>query len=784
VQGAWAWARAERRAHWRGLLAVAVMIGLLAAVPLTAFAGARRTSSSYERFRASTNSHDALATSGDEDALARIAALPEVEAAAIGSIHPAFVNLESEFDLGILAGEDGNLGRTVNRGRVLSGRPPHPDAAEEVAINETAAEQLHAHAGSIVTLQTLTPGQQAKIEEEFSGRAEGPRLRLRVTAITRIPEDLRGEQASAVLYGTPAFERKYKATVSRYAAFGAFRIRGGDAASKAFVAKARPLLGSEGAASLVPASDTIEGVQDALRFLSIGLLLLGMAALAVSLVAGGQALARQLSSGARDQPALAALGLTRLERATAVALVGVPVAVGAAVIAALAAVLASPLTPINLGRQAEPHPGVAFDPLVHLLGAGATALLVLAAAALTGWTVARVTAGVADERTRPTVGARASRALRLGPGSTAGVRLALEPGAGRTAVPVRSALVAALAAVAGVVASLTFAASLDRLSSTPARYGQPWDLQPDVFPEDVPAIQGRADVGELAVLHRASVVLSGQDLSGYAIEALKGSPQLQLMGGRPPANGREVALGRDLLRRIDRGVGDTVEFATSDGPPRTFRVVGTALTPSQDLDPIAGGALFTPAGLAAVAQSEEETNGLIQWRDGVDPASAEARFQQAFPESVSAYSHPRPPGEVVNLARVRSLPSVLAAFLAAVGLAGLLHTLVTSTRRRRQDLAVLRVMGFVRRQVTAALTTQATAIAVVGLVVGIPLGLVIGRWVWILTADGIGVATDPLVPLLAAALLVPGALVAANLFGVPLGWRAGRTPPAAVLRTE
>jgi hypothetical protein len=760
------------------------MIGVLAAVPMTAFAGARRTASSFERFRVSTRAHDVLATGGDDGALERIAALPEVEAATIGSIHPAFVDMASSFDLGILAGRDGNLGRTIDHGRLLAGRWPSPDVAEDVAVNEQAAAQLRARVGSVVALQTLTPAQQGTIQTQFSGKAEGPLLHLRVTGVTRNAEDLRGEQANSLIYGTPAFERKYKESISRYAGFGAFRLRGGDAAAKAFVAKARPLLGTEGAASLVPSSDTTEGVQDALRFLSTGLVLLGLAALAVTLVAGGQALARQLASGARDQPALAALGLTTTERALAVALLGVPTAVVASVVAVTAAVLASPLTPINVARQAEPHPGLAFDPLAHITGAGATAVLVLVGGALAGWSVARTHAGAAVERTRPTVGARAARTLRLGPGSTTGVRLALEPGVGRATVPVRSALIAALVAVAGVVGSLTFASSLDRLRTTPARYGQPWDLAPELLPADVPDIQRRPDVGEMAALHRASVVLSGQDLSGYAVEALKGSPQLLLMGGRPPANGREVALGRDLLRRIHLGIGDTVEFASGNGAARTFSVVGVVLTPSQDLDPIAGGALFTVDGLQAVSQSAEQVQGVLRWRAGVDAGAAEARFSKAYPTAVSAYSHPRPPGEVANLARVHSLPPLLAAFLGAVGLAGLVHTLVTSTRRRRQDLAVLRAIGLVGRQVAAAVSTQATTIAVVGLVLGVPLGVALGRWAWILTADGIGVATDPLVPLLAAAALVPLALLAANLLAAPLGLRASRVPTAAILRAE
>ena len=58
--------------------------------------------------------------------------------------------------------------------------------------------------------------------------------------------------------------------------------------------------------------------------------------------------------------------------------------------------------------------------------------------------------------------------------------MAFEPGHGRTAVPVRSALVGTTVAVAAVVAALVFGTSLIGLVSTPHRYGQNWDQELDL----------------------------------------------------------------------------------------------------------------------------------------------------------------------------------------------------------------------------------------------------------------------------------------------------------------
>jgi hypothetical protein len=62
-------------------------------------------------------------------------------------------------------------------------------------------------------------------------------------------------------------------------------------------------------------------------------------------------------------------------------------------------------------------------------------------------------------------------------------RLALEPGRGRAAVPVRSALAGTALSVLAVVAALTFGANLLHLVHSPPLYGQRWDAAIDVqFP--------------------------------------------------------------------------------------------------------------------------------------------------------------------------------------------------------------------------------------------------------------------------------------------------------------
>ena len=77
-----------------------------------------------------------------------------------------------------------------------------------------------------------------------------------------------------------------------------------------------------------------------------------------------------------------------------------------------------------------------------------------------------------------------------------GVAMAFEPGHGRTAVPVRSALAASVIAVIALTAAAVFGTSLVALVSTPHDYGQNWDAQLDLEFGGAPGSDRRAgDIG-------------------------------------------------------------------------------------------------------------------------------------------------------------------------------------------------------------------------------------------------------------------------------------------------
>jgi hypothetical protein len=72
----------------------------------------------------------------------------------------------------------------------------------------------------------------------------------------------------------------------------------------------------------------------------------------------------------------------------------------------------------------------------------------------------------------------------------------------------------------------------------------------------------------------------------------------------------------------------------------------------------------------------------------------------------------------------------------------------------------------------------------IGTVVGVPTGIVLGRQLWDLFAQGIQAIPAPVVPTLLVTAIGLGAIVLANLVAVIPGRIAARTPTGLLLRSE
>jgi predicted lysophospholipase L1 biosynthesis ABC-type transport system permease subunit len=178
----------------------------------------------------------------------------------------------------------------------------------------------------------------------------------------------------------------------------------------------------------------------------------------------------------------------------------------------------------------------------------------------------------------------------------------------------------------------------------------------------------------------------------------------------------------------------------------------------------------------------EQTPALVRLRPGVNLDRWLAGYKKPI-RDLFTINKRKAGAELLSLGRVSGLPMALAGILAVLAAGALAHALITSIRRRRKELAILKTLGFVGGQVRSAVRWQSLTMTMVALVVGLPVGVVAGRWLWLLFASDIGVVPEALVPAVALAV-APAALLLAVLLASLPARSAARTQPAMVLRTE
>jgi ABC-type antimicrobial peptide transport system permease subunit len=766
------------------MVGVILLCAVAGAVVLTVTAGARRSATSLDRLAEATGAADLLldVSGADSNALDSVKASPVVAGAGEMSIVFAMIDGVEE-DVGLFIPHDHLIG-AVEHDRVLRGRLTDVDAVDEVTLNEHAAEVLDADVGDAITIHTLTP-EQVDAEDYFPPR--GPDLHMRVVGITRGPDDLVANGEGRIR-SSPALLQAVTGKVDIFATYVGVRLRPG-----ASVADFERSLGGTVPTGIRSAALTFDTrtkpVHDAVSTIADGLTVFAIVAAIASAVVVGLAVGRHLGGATADQEVLVALGMSPAARFTGLVLLAMPIAVGGAALAVAGAIIASPSMPIGLARKVEPDPGFAVDWWVVVIGFAAVALIVTASAAFSAWRIVRSSL-VPALTTAPSRPRAAAVHAGAGPTVATGVELAFDRH--RPSIPSRSAIAGVTVAVAAVIAILTFSSSLDRLLGASARWGYPWQLTLNFTSDDVDAAAAElADDARFEDVARWDAGFSevgGAPVRAWGLTTLRGEVGYTLRSGRQPVGADEAVLGPTTAERLRVGIGDTVSVAVDPAvPAASAHVVGIALFPELEDGSLTDGIGYVGSAFRANATMPDLFEGsqiVVTGAPGTDLDELVAQLDEQYAEAVSGETIPTAPGGVGNLTQIRTLPRAIAIFVVVLGLASLAHALATTVGRRRRELATLRSIGLTPRQTTACVVWQAVTITAFALMLGIPLGLILGRGAWWATADPIGVATDVDRPIGALALVCLGTIVAGVVIAGAVAWSSGRTSPAAALRAE
>ena len=581
-------------ATWRrqrgGYLTLVLLIGLLAGIALGSISAARRTASSFSTFLARTNPSDlTIVPAGlrgySHDLIGQIRRLPHVKrvesyvALSASLIKSGKTEPQSLDSSVIMVGSVDGLLFNQDRFSVTAGRMANPARRNEIMVTENAATTLGLHLGETL-LVGLTPA---------STPGRELRVRLRIVGIGLLNREVVQDQIArypTYIVATPALTRSVPgdAEISYYGV----QLQGG---SRFVPEVEREFTASEHYfTDFLVASQMQAEAQQSIKPEALALGVFGGIAGLAALLLAIQAIARQLSTREEDLLVLRAIGagpaITGLD-----GLIGVTGAIVAgSVIAVGLAVVLSPLAPLGPVRPVYPGRGLSADWTVLGIGVATLVCVLAASACVMSY---RGAPHRVDRRHR--AAGRRSETVQvlmksgLPASAVAGAQFALERGRGRTAAPVRWALVGGVIAMVVVAATLTFGSSLHTLVSQPRLYGWNWDY----------AVQSSDGYGP--VPYRATATLSGNrnvtassgvwfatlQLDGIEVPILLASPNA---GVSPPVvrghglrSSNQIVLGADTLAQLHKQIGDVVEMTyTTNLPPRPIRlvIVGIATMPA------------------------------------------------------------------------------------------------------------------------------------------------------------------------------------------------------------
>ena len=798
--------RAKLRHRWRSWLAITLLISVVGGLVLAAVAAGRRTEAAFPQFVAA---HGFDADAYVTQPVGKVATLPgvtsaiELESPVNGQPTCACTHPINPTDLGVIFAP--SEGRSPFQ--VVSGRLPDPSAPDQVLASFTLQQDYGVHLGSVIKVPFYALSQASAYDNAIGAapKPKGPTIDFHVVGFEATEFEFpTGSTPSYDLYTTAAFARTViPRTPANYVYLVSLRRGAADLSRfEAGLASLRTA-GVEGGTSEDAAAAAVEA---SIHPQAIGWWILAALAALVGLAVVGQALARQSTVESEDYPTMAALGANRRQLAALGMaqnlLVGL---VGAAGAVAVATVL-SPIAPLGEARVAESSTGIIFDTRILLLGALATVAAVLL---LGTWPALRAAAalrpGDRGRTTRPSVVVAHLAAIGAPPSAAIGVRNALERRTGGVAVPVGSAILGTVLAVTALCATAVFGASLSHLTATPSLYGDKFQLnftdpssgRPD--PVLLRSLEHNKAVTGITEGIATEISVNQVAVGAIAGTAIRGQLLLSAVSGHLPITDHQIGLGETTMRQVGAHLGSlvrvTVPLPSGGKRTATFRVI------SQVSLPVLGGAVSLGSGAVLTTAGYENTlcppgpgraaclrgglataNGgglLVRVVPGPKGRAALSYYLDAY-RSTTALAIT--PSSLVNFGEAVNFPLIFGAMLAVVGAATLAHLLVVSVARRRREIGLLKVLGFVNRQVASAVAWQTTTLALIGIIVGVPLGVVVGRATWKAFANNLGVVPVSIVPIWLVGVLVVGVIVVANLLAIGPALVATRSKPARLLR--
>jgi ABC-type antimicrobial peptide transport system permease subunit len=788
-----------RRERVAALLGVAVLAAASFGVVVLASLGAVRAGTAWEDLRARGRGEDLLIDVPSID-VARQLATAAAQVDGVASVAPlAYSYLVPEgrredFFGGVILPLGPRALDALWRPVLIAGRAAAQDTSDEVVVNQDFVDVTGLDVGGkFVLVDPLGLISQA----------------MTISGIGVLPVDFTFGAAAPLAYPTTTFTRKWESRLLELEATAGPEVLGSSVAVASasgvsvdeLAARLTDRLPSAQVKSVNTASSTAALVVDTVDLQRNGYAVLALASglAALSMIA-------LLFAGVTRLPpaetlALRAVGFGRRELALAICLPGLFVILIGTIGAIGAAVLFEGLVPTGLAERIGAGRQLGDD-------VGFLALSAVCVATILGALVAAVAQRSTRVARADPPSRRRAQALLRWPALALGLRYAT---GGLTRAGRRQAAAALLfvaVATTGISAVAVIVQSRDELLADPSRIGKFFDVYLYTYTDSADAQTDRqtlahsSAVAGVAMINIFTVSVDGQGAAAISVEAAGNGLASPVVQGRLANAANEMVVSVPFLRRLHRHVGDTVEVSGPAGH-HEVRVVGAVVLPFVAAVAAGEQVAMTASGQDAVGAEPE---GYVLGADLRDPIAA--RSFRAGNDRLDACETapllellgvdrlvgpasgavslcvPRGDQRAASLNELGAVPRFIVGFLIVLGIAGLAFLLRTSIRGARRDLAVLRAIGFTRRQTTTTVLVHAATVGLLGSLAALPFGLALGRWAWRGLAEAIGVAVRPEVSIMGTLGVVLAALVVAELVAAPFAMRLVSRPAAEQLQAE
>ena len=264
-----------------------------------------------------------------------------------------------------------------------------------------------------------------------------------------------------------------------------------------------------------------------------------------------------------------------------------------------------------------------------------------------------------------------------------------------------------------------------------------------------------------------------------------------LQAGQPDSDG--VVIEASFAAAAGVGLGSKIVLDGVDGTTVPMQIIGIADTTDQGFYPQwTPGLIWAQQGLLAkVEPIPSETTEVVGLRLADPSAAGTAQITQ---DAFNAYNpSANPPVERVttrqqvmdSMATDDRLLGELLALFGVIALIGAPCAIANVTSGRvlmqRQDLAMLKALGFTPGQVVGMLLAEQFALGLAGTALGLAAAQIATSPAFVHPAAGIGVTLAPL-PATQSALVAAGAILTVLIATAIPAWQAGRVSPVAAVQ--